>query len=67
MSILVESKYEHPVIKPFIERCTFGIYYLFCPKCSYKGKMLGEKIDRRRKYKCPHCMEKVKYNEEYTN
>ncbi|PEB42224.1 hypothetical protein COO06_07890 [Bacillus pseudomycoides] len=67
VSILVESKYEHPVIKPFIKRCTFGIYYLFCPNCSYKGEMVGEKIDRRRKYKCPHCMEKVKYNEEYTD
>ncbi|PGM80942.1 hypothetical protein CN957_12820 [Bacillus cereus] len=67
VSILVESKYEHPVIKPFIERCTYGIYYLFCPNCSYKGKEVGEDIDRRRNYKCPHCMGKVKYKEKYTD
>ncbi|WP_176543393.1 PcfJ domain-containing protein [Bacillus cereus] len=67
MSILVESKYEHPVIKPFIESVNYGLYFLFCPNCSYQGVQVDEKIDRRRKYKCPHCMGKVKFNQEYTN
>ncbi|WP_242293112.1 hypothetical protein, partial [Bacillus cereus group sp. BfR-BA-01441] len=67
MSIIVESKYEHPVIKPFIESVTYGLYFLFCPNCSYQGIEVAERIDRRRKYKCPHCMGKVKYNKEYTN
>lgn len=67
VSIIVESKYEHPVIKPFIESVTYGLYFLFCPNCSYQGIEVAERIDRRRKYKCPHCMGKVKYNKEYTN